>query len=440
MVSSKKWIIITFLLSIIIFYFTPSFNATFTNMTFWTFRDGMLYFTGVVAVLLMILAMVLSIRLNIIEKKTNGLDKSYFLHKWIGISAFIMMVIHWAFKECKGIILDFNLLEKPEKKSSPSTLTDFQVDLFHLGNDIVEYVFYIMVAILLIALIIKIPYHIFKYSHKVIPFLFLLIAFHGYTIQIRGHWFNSFGSILLNIILTFGVIISLYILFQRNGKKHQYEGIITETKFMENIHSLYVTIKLNSDNFSYKAGQYVFLKFQHSREFHPFSICSYNKNLNEISFLIKELGDYTNILKHKIQESQNVIVEGPYGNFDFNDNKENQIWISAGAGITPFMAMVDYLVDNKTNKHIDFYFSNKGECNIKNILEEKCKTANINFHFINTLVDKRLNIEDIVKNIDKNNTSIWFCGPKPFCNNIISLLKKYSYPIKNLHFDYFNMR
>ena len=144
-------------------------------------KKWMLYFTGVVAVLLMILAMVLSIRLNIIEKKTNGLDKSYFLHKWVGISAFIMMVIHWAFKECKGIILDFNLLEKPEKKSSPSTLTDFQVDLFHLGNDIVEYVFYIMVVILIIALIIKIPYHIFKYSHKVIPFLFLLIAFHSYT-------------------------------------------------------------------------------------------------------------------------------------------------------------------------------------------------------------------------------------------------------------------
>jgi hypothetical protein len=63
-----------------------------------------------------------------------------------------------------------------------------------------------------------------------------------------------------------------------------------------------------------------------------------------ITFITKALGDHTRTLHERLKAvGMPVTVEGPYGCFDFDDEKPRQIWVGAGIGITPFVARMKQL-------------------------------------------------------------------------------------------------
>ncbi|EKG47744.1 putative membrane protein, partial [Vibrio cholerae HC-50A1] len=51
-------------------------------------------FSGILALMLMSLAMLLALRLTSVERWTRGIDKGYRIHKWIGISALLLGILH----------------------------------------------------------------------------------------------------------------------------------------------------------------------------------------------------------------------------------------------------------------------------------------------------------------------------------------------------------
>jgi predicted ferric reductase len=55
----------------------------------------MISLTGIVAIGTMSVAMVLALRLTFIENYVGGLDKSYRLHKWLGITGFVFSISFW---------------------------------------------------------------------------------------------------------------------------------------------------------------------------------------------------------------------------------------------------------------------------------------------------------------------------------------------------------
>jgi predicted ferric reductase len=74
-----------------------------------------------------------------------------------------------------------------------------------------------------------------------------------------------------------------------------------------------------------------------------------------MTFLIKELGDYTKALATTLQPGSLVLVEGPYGRFNFNGGHQRQIWISAGIGITPFIPRKQQLSERREGRTIDLF-------------------------------------------------------------------------------------
>ena len=63
-----------------------------TNLFQW--RSGLVQFSGILALMLMSLAMLLALRLPLIEQWTQGIDKGYRIHKWLGISALLLGIFH----------------------------------------------------------------------------------------------------------------------------------------------------------------------------------------------------------------------------------------------------------------------------------------------------------------------------------------------------------
>ena len=63
--------------------------------TYFSFRVAFLQYSGVIGIGLMSFAMLLALRPKCLEPYLDGLDKMYRLHKWLGVGALVIAVIHW---------------------------------------------------------------------------------------------------------------------------------------------------------------------------------------------------------------------------------------------------------------------------------------------------------------------------------------------------------
>lgn len=438
MSKAAKWSTAGFLLGVLIFLLSPSFNKLISNFTFWNVKEQFLYLTGSIAIVYMVISMILSARLSFVNNLTCGLDKAYVIHKWAGIWAFVFSVIHW-FVESWFVDISKLFFELPPKVKGASTISEFAKSLYHIGNDLVGYAFYIIVVVLIVALLKKVPYHIFIYIHKIIPVLFLVIAYHSFTIQIKGVWFGSLGSYLLSAVIFIGVAAALLDLFQLIGCRHKVFAEVVKAEHNDKNKTLKLVLK-PAEHFEYSAGQYVFLKFCHIKEPHPFSIAGYDSKEHTLHFLIKELGDFTKELPKNIKKDDIITIEGPYGCFTFSDNK-HQIWVAGGIGVTPFMSRLEYLLSlGKKVDNVDFFYSARGE-NPYTELAALCEKTGVRFHYRDTAKEGRLSFDIIKEKIkDIKNTSLWYCGPAAFGFALQKDAADYGINKKYIHYDSFDMR
>jgi predicted ferric reductase len=96
---------------------------------------------------------------------------------------------------------------------------------------------------------------------------------------------------------------------------------------------------------NYQAGQFAWLKIGSSSPMpeNPFSITSCaSKNSSDISFLIKDVGDFTHQIS-QLEVSQKIFIDGPYGNFGveaFLNNRDQLVMIAGGVGIAPMISVL----------------------------------------------------------------------------------------------------
>ena len=70
----------------------------------WWWRNQLMLLTGVAAWALMSLIMVLAVRPAWLEKPLDGLDKSYRLHKWAGIGAIVLALLHYGLQLSRSLL------------------------------------------------------------------------------------------------------------------------------------------------------------------------------------------------------------------------------------------------------------------------------------------------------------------------------------------------
>ncbi|SLN64774.1 Methane monooxygenase component C [Roseovarius litorisediminis] len=105
-----------------------------------------------------------------------------------------------------------------------------------------------------------------------------------------------------------------------------------------------VTLKPDGHSgLDYKAGQFVWLNLGHSSfsmKENPFSICSAPAAGPEISFMIKELGDFTRTLG-QIKAGTAAYLDGPYGNLSVDGRTEPGVaLIAGGVGLAPLLGIL----------------------------------------------------------------------------------------------------
>lgn len=304
------------------------------------YQQGLLL-SGIWAIALMSLAMLLSARPAWLERPLGGLDHLYGLHKWSGILAIGAAGLHWLFTE---VIEDFaeSATSPADRQRLPAPLA-LLVPLRGLAKDAAELLIYALLAMLVITLCKRVPYRSWKFFHRFMPLLYLGLLFHAAALMPAGYWRQPLGVALAGL-LALAVAAAGTALAGRAGWRRRSEGNVTAVR-SSGTGVLEVCCAPGPGWTGHQPGQFVLLTFDRHEGAHPFTIASAPRSDGRICCQIKAAGDCTSMLAVKLHPGSPVMLEGPYGCFWLRraDPAAQQVWIAAGIGVTPFLAWLEAL-------------------------------------------------------------------------------------------------
>ena len=395
-------------------------------------RNLLLQLTGTISILAMSGCLILAVRPKILETPLGGLDKMYRLHKWLGIIALSGSILHWTCKQFPKWLIELGLIDGKRPPRPPMqeilTLKDWLATQRHFAEEVGEIAFYVALVLLVAALIKRIPYRWFAKLHILIVPVYLALVWHTIVLANFAYWSQPLGWLLIAALLA-GIACSLIALFKRIGKPQN----ATVSALNQNGNLLSLT--LNTPKWQgHRAGQFLFLRTH--GESHPFTIASdWQPNHQQLTLIIKSLGDYTRRLPQRLNVGDTVQIDGAYGRFDFCD-KQAQIWVSNGIGFTPFLARLNELAKQPATQAIDWFHADRDlSVEIIDQWKELAKKANVTLHYIPSEA-QRLSADHIAKSVQNSEArSLWLCGSHSFTSGIARNLKTCS-----LHQELFELR
>ncbi|CCM78855.1 Ferric reductase [Rhizobium mesoamericanum STM3625] len=412
----------------------------------------MMQFTGIIAIGCMSLAMAVALRPRWPEAWFGGLDKMYRLHKWLGIAALVVAVLHWLWAQGPKWAAGWGWLERPVRGDRPLIEDPFQAFLLSLrgsAEGVGEWTFYAVVLLIALALIRYVPYRMFYKTHRLLAVAYLALVFHTVVLIKLSYWTSPVGW-LTAALLVYGTCAAVIVLLRRVGANRQVKGKILSLRYYSGVRALETEIEVPRGWPGHKPGQFAFATSDVAEGAHPYTIASaWHPERPRISFITKELGDHTGRLRDKLRVGQEVKIEGPYGCFTFDDDCTHQIWIGGGIGITPFVARMKHMALQKAapdwpvGQTADLFHSTADvdEEALANLAAD-AEAAEVRLHLWVDARDGRLTAERVRASVPKwREASIWFCGPIGFGEALKRDFATQGFPVaQRFHQELFAMR
>ncbi len=420
-------------------------NVSNISWSYFPIRNVATQYSGILAISAMSIIMLLALRLSSLEKILNGLDKSYRLHKWLGISSLVIAIVHWFWAKGTKYMVGLGWLDKPTRAGMFAD-TDFSVieGIFrsqrHFAEFLGEWGFYLLILLIVISLAKTIRYPKFLNTHKLMSLVYLLFVFHTIILTKFSYWHQPIG-LVVGLLITAGSWAAILSLFGKIGDKNKVQGKVDNFHFYEGNQVLDLTIDTGKQWKGHQSGQFVFLKFN-GEEPHPFSIASVQNKNGCIRFQIKAIGDFTKRLKNNLNINDAVLIEGPYGYFNFKSDTEHQIWIAGGIGIAAFTAQMEALAQEPQSSEINlFYCTQCPDVEFIQYINELAEQAKINLHLWDTNKQGFLTAKEIYKYVVSwKNSDVWFCGPSDFSKKLQQDFGQLGLNKSKFHYELFEMR
>ena len=415
--------------------------------TYFSFRYVFNQYSGILAVGAMSLCMVLSVRPVWLESLLGGLDKGYRLHKWLGITALVASLAHFWFTKGTKWMVGWGWLTRPERRGRPGSAGGSGIEQW-LGSmrgtaeSIGEWAFYVALALMVIALVKRIPYHWFAKLHKWLAAAYLALVFHAVILMKFAYWKQPVGW-LAAVLLAGGTVSALMVLFKRSGASRRSLGTVEAVETYPLMNAFAVNITAPQWH-GHLPGQFAFVRHSGGKEgAHPFTVASaWNAQTGILRFIIKDLGDYTARTADIFRTGDTVSLEGPYGRFTFDDEAGTQIWVAGGIGITPFLARLDEMQHSGGGKNTHLFYSyRENDPAFLEQLKHTAQAAGVKLHVWPSAEKGRLNAEALAATAENlPQCSVWFCGGTDFGLSLKRGLIKLGLPEKRFHQELFEMR
>lgn len=423
----------------------------FQSASLFELRSRLVQYSGLIALAAMSIAMVLALRPHWPERWFGGLDKMYRLHKWLGIAALIVAVVHWLWSQGPKWAVGWGLIERPARGTRPpleNPVEQFLMTLRGSAEGLGEWAFYAAVVLIALALTKSFPYRLFYKTHRLLAVAYLVLVFHAVVLTSFGYWASPIGWVMA-VLLATGSYAAMIVLLRRVGAKRTVRGRIASLQHYPGVKALETEIEVPQGWPGHKPGQFAFATSDRSEGAHPYTIASAWNDDRRIRFITKELGDHTSRLREKLQVGQEVKVEGPYGCFDFDDGRSRQIWIGGGIGITPFIARMKHLAQDRCDQpdracqEIDlFHTTAEFDETALDKLKADAEAAGVRLHVLVDARDGFLTGEHIRAAVpDWCEAGIWFCGPTAFGSALRKDFEAEGLPVaQRFHQELFAMR
>ncbi|MDF2810229.1 MAG: Ferric reductase domain protein transrane component domain protein [Microvirga sp.] len=427
--------------------------GVFQSSGFFAARAAAVQYTGVLAIAAMSVAMMLALRPRWPERWMGGLDKMYRLHKWLGITALVVAIVHWLWAQGPKWAVGWGLLERPVRSGArPAPAAPVEAlfsSLRGTAEGIGEWAFYAVVVLIALALIRAFPYRWFYKTHRLLAVAYLVLAFHAVVLLNFADWMTPLG-VATALLLAGGAYAAGIVLLRRVGAARQVKGRIAEFRYYPGVKALETIIDVPRGWPGHRAGQFAFAMSDASEGAHPYTIASgWHPDHPRIAFITKELGDHTGRLREKLRAGQEVRVEGPYGCFTFDDACRHQIWIGGGIGITPFIARMKHMAlrgdapDWPEGQTADLFHTTTDVDEVALAkLAHDARAADVRLHLLISARDGRLTGARIREEVpDWREASIWFCGPAGFGEALRRDFAAQGFPVEErFHQELFDMR
>lgn len=438
MVSREKGIVWgTFIAAFLLWALDVVMRYQLSDWGVWLWRKELINLTGVMAFIPMGVIMILALRPKFLEGICHGLDKIYYIHKWLGIWSIVFVALHYGAKLSKGFLRQY--FERGPKLGGDKFLLLEEYRGF--AKIAGEWLFYLFLGMLIITLCKRIPYRFWKWIHKLISLFFVVSVFHLVVLMPARYWLEPVGIVMILLSLT-GLYSAVIALFGGIGKDVQFHGEIIDLEQQDDV--TLATCKVapkRGRNWQHCAGQYAFIKHENSSEAHPFTIASEDKGDGVVRFAIKALGHYTCRIQHEWKVGDRVRIEGGYGRFFFrNDDSPKQLWIAGGVGITPFIAWLESLHGEEIGRKVSLIYcvNEESECLVPEYLAELCAKSGVVLKLHCSHREGLLDAKTLPLDLD---TTVWFCGPAGFAQSIQKAIAHRGLPVnRHFHREYFDMR
>lgn len=187
-------------------------------------------------------------------------------------------------------------------------------------------------------------------------------------------------------------------------------------------------------NFDYGAGQYMILRIKSkiSPPVRALSLSSSPNNKEFLSTCFRFSENPSDFKKNLIEKEFDVIIRGPLGKFTLpNTSNKPIIMIAGGVGIVPYVGMLTYLQEKKSNQKVKLIYTDKSEDKMAYLNELKeLEKENKNFSMITKT--KRVDKKFLKENCDLKNSIFYVCGGKTMVEDVATILKELGIPEENL--------
>lgn len=425
------------------------------------------------ATVLMGFCLLLTTRLKLLENIFGGLDTIYQLHKKTGKYSFYLILLHPLFLSMMRLpaIVDMITFWGLQPTNS----------LYSIGHNIGVVSLVLLIVLIALSLWIRIPYDIWKLTHKQFGLVFVLVGMHIIFVDADVASYLPL-SVWMYGWMAIGCISTVYSFF--------YAYFSPRTAYyIDHIDHHNPIIELILKPVSHKKlrfnpGQFVYLGFESigvKYELHPYSIANAPNTEGELRFGIKQVGNHTNSL-NSLKTGDKVSVFGPYGRFseEFLSSQGVCIFVGGGIGITPFLGMWDmalssedcplFFPESKTvsfDKSGDkecwksplvklFYVvNNKDEASFDDTIQHSVIRSHFNgydqieerghqYEMYESDTKGKITADYILKKIELKDTSdvdtrVFLCGPQPMNKALISQFIQLGISPHNIITEDFNL-
>lgn len=188
-----------------------------------------------------------------------------------------------------------------------------------------------------------------------------------------------------------------------SAKDIPFQQIETKVSKIEHIDDNHVILQLRtprSQTLRFLSGQHVLLKFKNGLSRNKSIACSpYNAMNLQFHFRHVENDECSDYLLHKIKKSEKVIIEGPIGDFIFNEDSEKPLLLFAyETGFAPIKSLIEHCITLELTQPIHLYWlaNQKNGIYMDNICHS-CEDAIDNLKFEPVVLNlERENIDHII--------------------------------------------